>query len=558
MKKKLLVILLACAMLVSLVACKDDSATEESSTDAATEEVEEATETPVETEKAFVNEWALPYEGDEVTISMLGWEGYEDFNDKDNMLCNWIKDQLGNINLEIEIPADSTSIKIEMYMASGDMPDLMLIREPVSFMNDYGDGSRSLNLLDYADYMPEYTARRVEYPHLSLYDSEDGKCYLFTSCYYDAPSIVWFQNQDLMDKYSLGTPTTPDEMLACMQTVCEGEGDDMLGMAVIPWGMNFATYLVSSMYGSEGQYPTSVYYDYDAGEWKYSFYEFTDAYKAAAEFLHTCYEEGYLHPDFISQEWESFVSQYSSGNALYLSHYIGAAGDYVTNGINANVIVSPAAEGITPFAETAYQSDSTSWFFCLDKDTEYPELCCSILDLFGSEDFTVTCKWGWQDETYGIDAEGSRYYLDSYTELSADEKEATYGLDAEGFVSVLESTFYSVDSRSSNLSYIDLDGWALISNGLNDGTIETYISARTPDIDEYDTEDVSLIETAMETYIVENLSKFVLGEKDMSEWESFVEGLSDVGDISQVLEIYNNAEQKTLRAQQEARTYVIP
>ena len=152
-------------------------------------------------------QWALPYQGDPVTIRVMGWETYSDYN-WENEFASGSRSGWGNVTIEVEIPVSDTGTLLDLYLSSGsDMPDIMMYRDPDMFMQNYGDGGRTLNLLDYAEYMPGYMERREQYPHLSRYDTEDGKCYMLFPCLSDRISEVWYQNQDLMDKYGLETPT---------------------------------------------------------------------------------------------------------------------------------------------------------------------------------------------------------------------------------------------------------------------------------------------------------------------------------------------------------------
>jgi ABC-type glycerol-3-phosphate transport system substrate-binding protein len=198
MKVRILSILMVLCLLIAMPACSSNNAGQNAnSTTVASQDNSVAA--PAEDKNV------LPYKGDEVKISMLGWESYKDI-DPSTQFGKWFQEKLGNIKLEIEIPAADTQQKCDLYLASGDMPDIMVYREADKFMRTYGDGSRTVNLLDYAKYMPEYTERRKTFPHLSWYD-KDNAAYIYFPSWYDCTSETWFQNQDLMTKYNLKTPT---------------------------------------------------------------------------------------------------------------------------------------------------------------------------------------------------------------------------------------------------------------------------------------------------------------------------------------------------------------
>ena len=74
-------------------------------------------------------QWALPYQGDPVTIRVMGWETYSDYN-WENEFGKWLKERLGNVTIEVEIPVSDTGTLLDLYLSSGsDMPDIMMYRD---------------------------------------------------------------------------------------------------------------------------------------------------------------------------------------------------------------------------------------------------------------------------------------------------------------------------------------------------------------------------------------------------------------------------------------------
>ena len=45
--------------------------------------------------------------------------------------------------------------------------------------------------------------------------------------------------------------------------------------------------------------------------------------------------------------------------------------------------------------------------------------------------------------------------------------------------------------------------------------------------------------TPIDTFVDENIARFIAGERPMSEWDAFVEEISDYGDYQAVLDMYN-------------------
>lgn len=509
---------------------------------------------------AVASEWALPYEGEPVTLRVMGWESYADV-DEGTLYGQWFSEQFGTVNIEYEIAASDTATLINLYMASGDdMPDIMLFRDAADFANNYGDGSRSLNLLDYAEYMPEYTARRETYNHLRWYDTQDGAAYLYFPTSYNAISEVWFQNQALMDKYGLETPTNYEEMKACMQVVCDAEAN-VDGMIFIPWGFTYIFGTYSSLFGTQGIDPATVSYNYGTGKWEYPLLTNEAAYKTAVENMAEAYKNGWINVDFSTWEGSVADAKMINGEFLFTNHYYNeGTSKFFNNGVDVSFIDPPAAEGVQPFVYAYNVEDQTGWMCFISNTTKYPELCAAYLEFIGSENNAVGVYWGVEGESYTINEDGKRAYTQAYLDMDNEARKTTYGIANNPPYSFIPfvSSFHVGDAIASNFEKPSLDALTISAEKLSIGEYETYYAALKPLFDEFDAEDIAVIETALKTYVAENLTKFVLGTKDIAEWDSFISGLSQYGDIDELLEMYNGAEQRPLRKQQADRQWMTP
>ncbi len=501
----------------------------------------------------------LPYKGEPITIRLMGWESYS-APDANSVFGKWLQEQLGNITIEYEIPASDTGTLLDLYLTTGDdMPDIMMYRDAALFMENYGDGSRTVSLKDYAKYMPEYTARRDVYSHLTWYDTDAGDYYLYFPCWYNAISEVWFQNQDLMDKYNLESPKNWEEMRKCMDIVCSAE-EDVDGMIYLAWGFNYIFGGFSSIFGTKTLAPSSVVYDYAKGEWVLPLLNNEKAYKDAITAMAECYEKGYINKDFNT--WSDACGvKMTSGKWLFTNNYFNeATSTLANNGVNAAYMVSPAEEGVKPYVSAFNNEDSVGWIYTIANTAKNPELCAAILDLIGSEKYATAAYWGVEGETYTVNEAGKKEYTKEYLDMDPAERKNVYGIARNPTYATdpFVSNFYVGDALCANYAKPSLDALTTCAEGLSNGTMETYYYAQLPKLDTYDAEDCALVVNAWSTYITENLIKFVMGTKDLSEWDTFMDGLTQYGDMEQVLKIYNEAPQMPLRKPQSEREWLIP
>jgi hypothetical protein len=504
----------------------------------------------------------LPWKGDPITINALGWVSYSQF-DPNTKFSKWFQEKLGNIKLETEIPAseDATRQKIQMYLSSGDMPDLHMIRDPNDFINNYGDGSRTLNLLNYAQYMPEYNQRRASYPHLSKFD-RDGASYLYFPALTDRLSELWEMNKTIMDKYNLSAPKNYTEMKAAMNTVLARE-PDMIGMLFLNWGFGKIYNDFASLFGANNVAPIDIYWNADKNQWCFALTELSDLFRTVTTELAEGYSKRFVHPDLGALGGDVHDNIRAQGKALFYYQYIDdfARAEYVDKVLTYKVefIESPAASGTKPHVNADYRSDPEGWGYVIAKNSKNPEIAAGILEFLGSKELAETYYWGWENDTYEV-VNGSRRYKDSFINLSGDDDKRIYGTNKSTpyWFAPYVSTAYVGEATIALWRPEAKAAETLFAGKLKSGEYAYSYGRPTPDIDMDTAQQNATVKTAIETYIWENLTAFVMGRKPMSEWNSFVSGVSAYGNINKIVADYNAAPQKPLPANQSQRNYIMP
>lgn len=504
----------------------------------------------------------FPYEGEEVTLRVMGWSGYHDYN-YDSFVGKWIQSTLGNVKIQMEIPADNAETLMELYLATGqDMPDVVMYRNPTQFLQN-GYGVRCVNLLDYAQYMPNWNRLRESNPHLKWFDTEDGQAYMVNPVRYDALSEVWYYNQNLLDKYSLAVPATWEEMKADMELVC-GQEENVDGMLYIAWGQDYISTLFGTLMGMEGKSYAGIYYDYATGEWKYSLTSMEAAVKKTVAELADCYAKGLINPDFITWDSATVNAKRNRGEWLFSAFYIGTGNELKQNNVSAAIMPPPAAEGVKTYVKADYTSDTTNWIYVVSNTSAHPELACAFVDLLLSEEWATGVYWGVEGETYTVDESGKRAYTEEVQKLRAEDLEAaktTYGFATDLHYGTVFFSQIADIADALFMSRLDYENAyaTTAADKLLGGEWQTYYTANAPAFDEVTKEDIDVIVDAWSTYIGENISDFIYGRKSVdADWDAFMAGLDGQGDMAWVLETYNSAVQKPLRAQQESRNYVRP
>lgn len=342
-----------------------------------------------------------------------------------------------------------------------------------------------------------------------------------------------------------------------MEVVCAAE-DDVTGVMFYPWDFGYSYLCYASIFGTMGLYPTDMAYNSEKESWYFALTEYEDAYRQATESMAEGYSKGWINADFMA--WgDKYDTIILNGDWLFNFSYCDETKLKQTD---AEVVAmpAPAADGVTPYASAAYVSDVTGWNCMISSDTEYPEICAQIIELITSEDFANHMYWGFEGETYTVDSDGNRSYTQEYLDLDSDAQASVWGIGRNPpyFVDPYVSSFYIGDAKVINASDVGRENMRDVDAKLNSGEYVTYVSQYTPNFDDYTQEDVSNALGTIKTYVTESLTNFVLGNTPMTEWDSFMDGLSAYGDVDTIVEAYNAAEQRPARATQSERTYLIP
>jgi hypothetical protein len=361
-----------------------------------------------------------------------------------------------------------------------------------------------------------------------------------------------------VDKYNLKTPTNYAEMAQNMEIVHQAE-PDVNGMMFHSWGFDYQFSNYAMLFGTNGRSPSSLVYDYSKNKWVFNLTENKDIFLNATKAMSEAYSKGWLNADFSTMSGDVWLNDRNNGKWLYNFHYpITAAEQRDTIKAKAVYLDPPVAAGITPTLKTDYESDTTGWAFIISKTAKNPELCAALLDFFSSEEFAKTYHWGFEGVSYQTGADGTKTFIDSYLKMPDTDKQTKLGLNQPYVVVPFISNFYAGDAISAAWSDESKRGVKMAAEKLKSGEFTNYYGPFSPDFTDDVNEKMTTIGTAVGTYITENLTAFVLGKKPISDWDSFIAGIKKYGDTDWVVEQYNTAVQKPLRANATDRVWLMP
>ena len=83
-----------------------------------------------------------------------------------------------------------------------------------------------------------------------------------------------------------------------------------------------------------------------------------------------------------------------------------------------------------------------------------------------------------------------------------------------------------------------------LADALRTGVLKNKLSSRgNPSFTLEEGDTIAISKTPMSTYLSEERIKFITGERPMDEWDAFVEEYKSMGNVEEVLSVYDNAQQ---------------
>jgi len=400
---------------------------------------------------------------------------------------------------------EETQKQILMLTSGADLPDML----QVSYTNYQAWAPQGL-FVETTDAIPTMADYTALIPQDAIdYATIDGSVYCFPSSQEEAEMkygngiIVRY---DLFEQLGIEEPQTTDEYVAMWKLVQE-KWPDMIPLA----GSGLEA--IKCAFGVRGTTRLT-----DAGDLQYHIV--TDDYKAYVEFVHQLYAEGILNQEFGTSSTTTLEEQFTSGKAFStdtgwatpattLCHVY----DYIEG---SNLVYLPQ---ITRDAETPAvlgEPVPVQLFAAIPvKKSDKFDISCEFINYMATPEAKRVQDYGIEGVDYQLDAEGNiQQTLEEQNavgwkicyEILATAPSFYVRLYAKGF----DRYFFSVieNREKSNVTVVpEYTQWM--------PTNEEYVELNQ--------------ELGVLNYASEQTTLFIIGQRDMSEWDAFQAELKDRG-----------------------------
>lgn len=401
--RKILAVLLALVLCVGALAACEAAPAETTVPPAGTTAPAEGTTAPAETEPADYS-----FEGKTLDVHSV-----HDLNDLP--LDGFIQDAIG-LDVKWHTPSDE---QVNALMTDKVTPSL-LFRYGPSYGHEMGRYGAFVNLYDYRDIMPNFFAHYDSYGDQIKRDYETGEGELYSAPIFlngDVQHFGWMYREDIFAELNLEAPTNWEEFLDVCAKLKEAYPDSYPFTFRAMTGSMSGLSDLARQFGADAR-ATAPSLDAETG----NFYNAwtTDEARNMLKMLRSLIELGYADISSLSYNTSEWVAAMASGKsfithgkAFHLNN-IEKAGKEADENFSLSWWHNiPMVESDIPYACHATR-DYMNYSWSITTKCPDVELAVRYLDWLYSEEGSLILSWGVEGESFGVDENGNKYFLEGY------------------------------------------------------------------------------------------------------------------------------------------------
>ena len=534
-KKVLALLLMFCLSLTVFVGC----GSEEGGSDVDISSMEVMTENtmPITTEDITLKIW-----------TKNASQGYAtDYNNYE--VVKQIEEKTG-IDLEFIHPVGSAMEQLNIMLASGDLPDIIMYYFDNGGNREYVEDGIYLDLTQYIEKCaPNFNKLVAEN------ESYQNQLALMGDTMTYIPNLIdneeylgyngYFIRQDWLDKVGMDVPTNIEEW----EKVLTAFRDNKLGGAnTVPFATVASGGMQNEIFASGFGLPNTGQYCIDPDTGKVTHATLLSGYEDWLTTINKWYNEGLIDPNFLScsgQQLDSMVLNGEVGAFYYDNN--NDMPKYMASNPDLHYVAAPYpkdedGKSLAPTSSVTQTVQRAG--AVISGKCKHPVEAVRLLDYFFSEEGSTLLNWGIKGETYDVDKDGNLYFTD-YVLNNADGKTPQQAF-AEKYYSRSGAPgvtrYDAMRALEANFSEeIQTQREASIQYSMENSREAIFI---VPILEKDESDAIATPLTDVGTYIGEMQSKFLLGKEPLSKFDDFIASLKDVG-INEILNTYQTAYERS-------------
>ncbi len=456
-----------------------------------------------------------------------------------------------NVSFDIQsAPLSDWQQAQSIAIGAGNAPEIISVTYPgqeVAFVA----GGAILPVSDYVEYMPNLQDKIEKWDLASDIDrlrQEDGKFYLLPGLRESVrPMYSYAVRADVWEELGLSLePATFEDFAADLAKVKEAYPDQY--PLSDRWSANGpleATLNVAAPnFGTAAGwgFGEGTWWDADAEEFVYT--GAMDEYRDLVSYYHDLVADGLMDPESLTQDDDQAQQKIASGQTFAQltndQEILKIRTAFEELGTDGEVAMIRVPAGPAGDYQAGSRLVSGLMLSSKAKDSDHFLAMLQFLDwLYYSDEGLEFAKWGVEGETYTKDADGKRT-------LAADIDQNGLNPGAPKFLNVdfgYHNGVWMLEHGSSD----DLDQSMLreevvdFVQSMSDKELAP-VAPPAP-LNELEREQVSLWTTALKDHVYQNTAAFILGQRSLDEWDTYVSELEGKN-LQQYLDVVNGAQQR--------------
>jgi len=349
----------------------------------------------------------LPWKGDAVVYNGFGADlGIKE--DPNAPVMKAYRETTGNVSVKWNtVPWNDYDTKLNLYLQSGDMPDIVWARNPVTVAANFGSKGVILNWDKYKQYMPNYQKLVAQYPHTNFVLTADNARYaVIDVATAEYMGEGWFYNPSLLQKAGVSAPPEDfNQMLDVMKKVkaTSPTADGYFSY----WGTGYIKGAFAGAFNAK----TGVAWDFDQKKWVFG-PTMDPNYKKLIEYMNKMFQAKLLNPELMSFGTitnERETELFENANYAFSFHYYGEQKARWMDKGKAQVLkgmrVPKADDGKRYYNITVPSGGVPGWGYFASAKVKNPELLSAYVDNIMSYKSYELFEWGIDERARDVQAD---------------------------------------------------------------------------------------------------------------------------------------------------------
>lgn len=467
----------------------------------------------------------------EMTLHVTRYEHASSAVQQDTPIIKEIQKRTGVKLVPEGVPQSGWQAKKRTLISTNNIPDVLYVDQ--SDLNEFANTGIFLPISDYLDIMPNFKKRLEEEPEAKrLY--VEGKLYglpimVQNNWQYGKAPVI---RMDVLEKLNLEVPKTWDELYEVLKAMKQAYPESY------PMSTRGISFLDSFAFGMNAG--LGIYYDPDIDGGKYVYGTNKPAFKNVLSYLNKLYSEGLLDPDFALLNTQTWQEKMNTNKSFFMYDNNSFAAN--VNGILQTSDPNAKMELIPYFLNENGKSRGylypRGWIdesYAISSKVKDPEAVLKFYDWLYSPEGVEVSNFGVLGETYEIVDDKPRVLqslIDKY-ESAADPHRAMNSDLGAGYLALSPMV-----DETPIIQMLDpvTAGW--IDQMNNDPGAFIWPGVM-PSLTNEESEKLKALNSRMNP-IEEDIIKFIMGSRPMSEFDNFAKQLTDAG-ADELEQIYSAA-----------------